>query len=88
MSADIQIYTKPGCPYCVWATQLLDRKGFAYQEYDVGDDPVKRADLVKMSNGKQTVPQIFIKGQHVGGCDDLFALDGVDQLDKLLGIEL
>lgn len=81
---NIEIYTKPGCPYCVRAKALLDSKGVGYQEYVVGDDPVKRGELVKLAHGSRTVPQIFVDGHHVGGCDDLYALDGMGKLDQLL----
>lgn len=80
----VEIYTKPGCPFCVRAKALLDHKGVKYVEYDVGDDPKARADLTKLSNGSKTVPQIFIDGVHVGGCDDLHAADRSGKLDEML----
>jgi glutaredoxin 3 len=82
--AEVVIYTKPGCPFCARAKALLESKAVVYQEFNVGDDPVKRADLVKISNGSKTVPQIFIDGHHVGGCDDLHALDRQGKLDQML----
>jgi glutaredoxin 3 len=82
----VEIYTKPGCPFCVRAIALLESKGVHYIEYNVGNDPQKRADLVKISNGSRTVPQIFIDGVHVGGCDDIHALDRKGELDRLLKI--
>lgn len=84
MSLDVQIYTKPSCPYCVRAKALLDFKGVSYHEHNVGDDPIKRAELMKISNCSRTVPQIFINGHHVGGCDDIHALDAAGKLDQLL----
>jgi len=82
----VEIYTKLGCPFCARAKDLLQHKGVQYVEFDVGNDPVKRADLAKISNGSKTVPQIFIDGQHVGGCDDIHALDRAGKLDSLLKI--
>lgn len=82
----VEIYTKEFCPYCVRAKELLHKKGINYVEYNVGNDPVKRADLREKSHGSPTVPQIFIDGYHVGGCDDLYALDRSGKLDELLKI--
>jgi glutaredoxin 3 len=81
---DVEIYTKDGCSYCVRAKALLDSKGVIYHEHNVGNDPVKRAELTKISNGSTTVPQIFIDGHNVGGCDDIHALDRLGKLDQLL----
>jgi len=78
------IYTKDGCPYCFRAKALLDSKGAAYKEIDVGNDPEKRQALSEKSNGRKTVPQIFIMGKHIGGCDDLFALEHNGELESLL----
>jgi len=79
----IEIYTTALCPYCSSAKALLDKKGAAYEETDVTFDPEKRKDVMRRS-GQRTVPQIWIGGQHVGGCDDLYALDAAGQLDSLL----
>ncbi len=82
--ADIVIYTKTHCPYCVKAKQLLNIKGVQYQEISVDDDPVAREKLMIKANGRKTVPQIFINDRHIGGCDDLMALNDAGGLDPLL----
>lgn len=83
MSA-IEIYTTPFCPYCGWAKELLDRKGVAFTEIDVSGNRNLRAAMTDRARGRTTVPQIFIGDTHVGGCDDLYALDEAGQLDPLL----
>lgn len=80
----IEIYTKWGCPYCVRAKALLDQKNVAYEEYDITLGGPQRAEMQQRVPGAGTVPQIIIGGRPVGGCDDLFALDGAGQLDALL----
>ncbi len=80
----IEIYIKPGCPYCIAAKRLLDQKGAAYEETDVSRDPALRATMTARAVGRHTVPQIFIDGRHIGGCDDLHALDRAGKLDPLL----
>lgn len=82
--ADVVIYTKPGCPYCIRALALLDRKGANYQEIVASNDPEKKAEMVQRSGGRMTFPQIFIGDKHIGGSDDLHALDARGQLDDLL----
>jgi len=82
--ADIVIYTKPGCPYCASALSLLTKKGVDYTEIVASNDPAKKAEMVEKSGGKATFPQIFINGTHVGGCDDIQALDRKGGLDPLL----
>jgi glutaredoxin 3 len=82
----VEIYTKDFCPYCIRAKELLHNKGVDFIEYTVGDDPVKRATLREKSRGSSTVPQIFIDGEHIGGCDDLYALDRSGKLDEMLKI--
>lgn len=82
--AQIEIYTTPTCPYCLRAKALLDRKNSAYTEIDVSKAPDQRGTMMKRANGQRTVPQIFINGQHIGGCDDLMALDRNGKLDPLL----
>ena len=82
--ADIVIYTKTHCPYCDKAKQLLNIKGAQYREINVGNDPVAREDLTIKANGRKTVPQIFIDDRHIGGCDDLMALNDAGGLDPLL----
>jgi len=84
MAATVELYTTKYCPYCVRAKMLLERKGVAYTEIDVSDDDNARAELVKKSGGRRTVPQIFIGGEGIGGCDDLYALDAAGKLDSLL----
>ena len=80
----IQIYTTPICPYCVRAKALLKKKGAKFEEIDVFMDSDKRDEMQKRSHGGRTVPQIFIGETHVGGCDDLYALESKGQLDPLL----
>ena len=81
----IEIYTTRFCPYCHAAKRLLSRKGIAFTEIDVSGDPRGRSDMVARANGRMTVPQIFIGSTHVGGYDDLSALDRAGKLDPLLG---
>lgn len=82
--ADITIYTKDYCPYCVKAKKLLEIKKQQFKEIDITHDPDTAAKMVEKAGGRRTVPQIFINGQHVGGCDDLYALNDKGELDKLL----
>ena len=79
----ITIYSKEICPYCVKAKNLLKRKGVNFNEIIVNSDEIKQ-NMIKKSNGRITVPQIFIGDYHVGGCDDLHALESEGKLDKLL----
>jgi glutaredoxin 3 len=81
----IVIYTKPFCPYCSRAVALLDSKGANYEEIVASMDAGKRQEMLARSNGRSTYPQIFIGDRHVGGCDDLYALDAKGELDALLG---
>ncbi len=81
---NIEIYTSPFCGYCHRAKQLLARKGVAFTEIDVMMNPERRTEMTNRANGRQTVPQIFIDGRHIGGCDDLYALDREGGLDPLL----
>lgn len=83
---EIIMYTTPVCPYCVRAKALLKRKGIAaITEIDVSQSEEIRDDMTRKAGGKRTVPQIFINGQHIGGCDELYALDSAGKLDSLLG---
>ena len=82
--ADVVIYTKPGCPYCFSAMSLLKKKGVDYTEIVASNDPDKKAEMVQRSGGAMTFPQIFINDRHVGGCDDLHALERAGELDALL----
>jgi glutaredoxin 3 len=81
----IEIYTSQFCGYCARAKRLLSQKGVDYIDYDVIEDPDKRTEMVQRAGGRMTVPQIFIDGKHVGGCDDLYDLDQAGRLDPLLG---
>ncbi len=83
--SEVEIYTTSICPYCVRAKSLLTRKGAAYREINVELDLGTRDAMVARAGGRQTVPQIFIGGRHVGGCDDLYELDRRGELDRLLG---
>jgi glutaredoxin 3 len=81
----IEIYTTPYCPYCLDAKALLKKKNVAFTEIDVSRDRALRSKMTARANGRTTVPQIFIGETHVGGCDDLYALDEAGKLDPLLG---
>lgn len=83
--AAIDIYTKFLCPYCSRAKALLERKGASFNEIDVTMDSAGFAAMMNRAEGRRTVPQIFIDGRHIGGCDDLMALDARGELDALLG---
>lgn len=82
--ANVEIYTKTGCPYCARAKALLDGKDVSYRETEISANPAAREEMLGRANGRTTVPQIFIDGRHVGGSDDLAALDGDGELDRLL----
>ena len=84
MSKPVEIYTTEICPYCIRAKNLLDRKKVAYTEYRVDTEPGLVDEAVQRSGGRTTVPQIFIDEVHVGGCDELYALDRENKLDTLL----
>jgi glutaredoxin 3 len=83
---DIVLYTKDYCPYCTKAKQLLKQKGVeaAIREIDITHDEALQQEMITKSGGRKTVPQIFINGTHVGGCDDLYALNSAGKLDLLL----
>ena len=82
--APVEIYTTKYCPYCKWAKELLVKKNVTFTEIDVGGNYEMRAKMTDRANGRTTVPQIFIGATHVGGCDDLYALDDAGELDRLL----
>lgn len=82
--SEVTIYTKSWCPYCQKAKALLDGKQVSYEEIDVGHDSEAQAAMAQRAHGRSTVPQIFINGTHVGGCDDLHALNDAGKLDALL----
>ena len=81
----IEIYTTTICPFCHAAKQLLDDKGADFSEISLSKEPQLRDAMIARANGSSTVPQIFIDGTHIGGCDDLYALDASGGLDPLLG---
>jgi glutaredoxin 3 len=81
---DVTIYTTPFCPYCSKAKGLLKRKNVAFKEVDVSDDSAVRETMKSRANGRTSVPQIFIGATHVGGCDDIYALEQQGKLDALL----
>jgi len=80
----VTIYTKPLCPYCVRAISLLKKKGVTINEVSAAFDNEKRAEMMQRANGARTYPQIFIGDHHVGGCDELYALENAGKLDSLL----
>ena len=82
--AQVEVYAKTFCPYCVRAQHLLDSKGVDYQLHIIGFDGPKREEMIQRARGRTTVPQIFIDGRHIGGCDDLMRLEREGQLDQLL----
>lgn len=83
--AKVEIYIWNTCPYCKRALALLDSKGVKYTKYDITGDDAARAKMVERTGGPKSVPQIFIDDKHIGGCDDIHALDDKGELDKLLG---
>jgi glutaredoxin 3 len=84
MAANIEIYTWASCPFCIRAKGLLSRKGVAFTEYSIDGDERARAAMAERANGRRSVPQIFIDNQHIGGCDDIYALEAEGKLDALL----
>lgn len=80
----VEIYTSPLCGFCHAAKRLLNAKGVSFSEVDVWAEPERKAEMIQRANGGRTVPQIFIGGEHVGGCDDLHALERAGKLDALL----
>ena len=80
----IDVYTSPLCPYCARAKRLLTEKGVVFAEIDLLAEPRRRPEMLERSGGRTSVPQIFIGDTHVGGCDDLYALDDAGKLDPLL----
>ena len=83
--AEVEIYTTMFCPYCSRARALLQRKGVDFTEIDIIEEPRRRDEMIRRAGGRATVPQIFIDGEHIGGCDDMVALDRAGQLDAKLG---
>lgn len=86
MTANVELYVTMTCPYCHRAIALLDKKGVSYTKTDVSLSPDKRSEMVERANGRRTVPQIFINGEGIGGCDDLYALDAAGKLDAKLEV--
>ena len=84
MAATVVLYTKDYCPYCTRAKALLSSKGVTFTEFDIGKQPELRDEMIAKANGGTTVPQIFIGDQHIGGCDDMMALESKGKLDALL----
>lgn len=84
-AAELVMYSSGWCPYCERARALLERKGVTYREIKVDEDPADRQAMLVRSGGRRTVPQIFIGDRHVGGFEELYALDKAGELDKLLG---
>ncbi len=84
--ANVEIYTGMMCGYCAAAKRLLKKKGVEFSETDVTWKPRKRVEMMERANGSHSVPQIFIDGEHIGGCDDLYALDAGGKLDAKLGL--
>ncbi|KKL01676.1 glutaredoxin 3 [Rheinheimera mesophila] len=85
--AQVTIYTKAYCPYCVRAKALLGQKGVQFDEIKIDEQPELRPAMIERANGRTTVPQIFIGDTHVGGCDDLFALENAGTLNSLLAAQ-
>jgi glutaredoxin 3 len=83
--AEVELYTTMFCPYCTRARALLDRKGVDYTEIDIIEEPARRTEMVRRAGGRTSVPQIFINGEHIGGSDELVALDHAGELDEKLG---
>ena len=81
--APVEVYTTPYCPYCIRAVSLLEKKGIAFTEIEAAFDPDKRQEMMRRS-GRATFPQIFVGERHIGGCDDMMALEREGKLDPLL----
>lgn len=84
MAPKVEVYTWRTCPFCIRAKDLLKSKGVDFIEYSIDGDEAARAQMSRRSHGRRTVPQIFINDQHLGGCDDVYALDAQGKLDQLL----
>ncbi|PJE27598.1 glutaredoxin 3 [Pseudooceanicola antarcticus] len=83
----IELYTRPTCGFCHAAKRLLRDKGVSFTDIDINVEPERRAEMIQRANGGSTVPQIFIGDVHVGGCDELYALENAGKLDALLAME-
>ena len=84
MAAQVEIYTWRTCPFCIRAKSLLNNKGVEFTEYVIDGDEDARDKMAKRANGRRSVPQVFINDQHIGGCDDIHALDAAGKLDPML----
>ena len=84
--AKVEMYTTGWCPYCARARTLLEKKGVTYAEISLDEEPGRRAEMIERAHGGRSVPQIFIDGEHIGGCDEMVALDHAGKLDAKLGI--
>ena len=84
MAAKVEIYTWRTCPFCIRAKNLLNNKGVEFTEYSIDGDEVARAKMAQRAKGRRSLPQIFINNFHIGGCDDIHALDSEGKLDELL----
>ena len=82
----IEIYTRPFCGYCARAVGLFDQKGLAYREIEAGFDPDLRREMIQRAGGASTFPQIFVGGRHIGGCDELMALERAGKFDAMLNV--
>lgn len=87
MTSKVEIYTWSRCPFCIRAKALLDQKGIDYTEYCIDGDETARHEMAERANGRRSLPQIFINDHHVGGCDDLFALEADGGIEPLLAQE-
>ena len=85
--ANIEIYTSPFCGFCYQAKSLLNDKGVDYIEVDIISQPKRHSEMIERAGGLQTVPQIFIDNQHIGGCDELYELEAKDKLDSILAVK-
>jgi glutaredoxin 3 len=84
MAAKVEIYTWSTCPFCIRAKALLNNKGVKYTEYCIDGDETARTAMAKRAHGRRSLPQIFVNDQHIGGCDDIYALNAQGKLDSLL----
>ena len=85
--AEVEMYTTSWCPFCMRARALFGKKGVAFQDIDIEEEPERRREMVRRAGGRTSVPQIFINGEHIGGSDELYALDRSGRLDEKLARE-
>ncbi len=83
--AQVEIYTRPMCGFCLRARKLLKKKGVSFAEYNIWEEDGRKDEMLKRADGASTVPQVFIDDRHIGGCDELLALEDKGELDRLLG---